>query len=111
MTMTTMMPANEFRSGKSHRDENFPVASRLIHPRHRGAILAFYNFVRIADDIADHPTLDPQKKLDQLDAPGSKACWVQDDANPRRWRCARPCKNAASARAMRKTCSRPFAWT
>jgi hypothetical protein len=24
------------RSGKGHRDENFPVASRLIHPRHRG---------------------------------------------------------------------------
>ena len=41
------------RSGKGHRDENFPVASRLIHPRHRGAILAFYEFVRIADDIAD----------------------------------------------------------
>ncbi len=25
------------RSGKGHRDENFPVASRLIAPRHRGA--------------------------------------------------------------------------
>ncbi len=45
--------AQELRSGKGHRDENFPVASRLIHPRHRGAILAFYNFVRTADDIAE----------------------------------------------------------
>src|SRR5262245_59443388 len=55
------------RSGKGHRDENFPVASRLIHPRHRGAILAFYEFVRIADDIADHATLGEREKLDMLD--------------------------------------------
>jgi hydroxysqualene synthase len=55
------------RSGKSHRDENFPVASHLIHPRHRGAILAFYEFVRIADDIADHATLTEREKLEHLD--------------------------------------------
>jgi len=55
------------RSGKSHRDENFPVASHLIHPRHRGAILAFYEFVRTADDIADHATLGEPEKLDHLD--------------------------------------------
>jgi squalene synthase HpnC len=55
------------RSGKGHRDENFPVASRLIHPRHRGAILAFYEFVRVADDIADHTTLSEQEKLNLLD--------------------------------------------
>jgi hydroxysqualene synthase len=54
------------RSGKSHRDENFPVA-HLIHPRHRGTILAFYEFVRIADDIADHPSLGEREKLDHLD--------------------------------------------
>src|SRR6516165_9714345 len=55
------------RSGKGHRDENFPVASRLIQRRHRGIILAFYEFVRIADDIADHPSLPPHQKLDLLD--------------------------------------------
>jgi hydroxysqualene synthase len=55
------------RSGKSHRDENFPVASHLIAPRHRGAILAFYNFVRTADDIADHATLPAAEKLAHLD--------------------------------------------
>ncbi len=63
----TTISASKFRSGKSHRDENFPVASRLIHPRHRGPILAFYNFVRTADDIADHPTLEPERKLELLD--------------------------------------------
>ena len=59
--------AGVWRSGKGHRDENFPVASFLIHPRHRDVILAFYNFVRTADDIADHATLDPAEKLRLLD--------------------------------------------
>jgi len=57
----------EYRSGKGHRDENFPVASWLIDARHRAIILAFYNFVRTADDIADHPTLGEQEKLSLLD--------------------------------------------
>jgi len=63
--------AADWRSGKGHRDENFPVASWLIHPRHRGVILAFYNFVRTADDIADHaslPAADKLRLLDRLDA-------------------------------------------
>ena len=62
-----MTSAGELRSGKTHRDENFPVASWIIHPRHRALILAFYNFVRIADDIADHTSLDAQTKLKLLD--------------------------------------------
>jgi hydroxysqualene synthase len=62
-----MTSASELRSGKTHRDENFPVASRIIHPRHRALILAFYTFVRTADDIADHPTLREHDKLDYLD--------------------------------------------
>jgi hydroxysqualene synthase len=66
-----MNDASALRSGKGHRDENFPVASWLIAPRHRGPILAFYNFVRTADDIADHASLPAQQKLallDRLDA-------------------------------------------
>jgi squalene synthase HpnC len=62
-----MITPTEARSGKGHRDENFPVASRLIHPRHRAPILAFYEFVRTADDIADHSGLDPQEKLALID--------------------------------------------
>jgi len=62
-----MTTAGELRSGKGHRDENFPVASWLIDARHRGIILAFYEFVRVADDIADHATLKPEEKLTQLD--------------------------------------------
>jgi squalene synthase HpnC len=62
-----MENAHQFRSGKGSRDENFPVASWLVHPRHRGAILAFYEFVRVADDIADHPKLTADEKLAHLD--------------------------------------------
>ncbi|MFL6840661.1 MAG: squalene synthase HpnC [Bradyrhizobium sp.] len=62
-----MTSASELRSGKTHRDENFPVASWIIHPRHRALILAFYNFVRTADDIADHATLAAEEKLRLLD--------------------------------------------
>jgi squalene synthase HpnC len=38
----------------------------IIHPRHRALILAFYNFVRTADDIADHATLGADEKLAYL---------------------------------------------
>ncbi|HEY0224503.1 MAG TPA: squalene synthase HpnC [Pseudolabrys sp.] len=62
-----MTNAREFRSEKTHRDENFPVASWLIQPRHRALILAFYEFVRSADDIADHPSLPAPEKLALLD--------------------------------------------
>ena len=63
----SMRTATDTRSGKGHRDENFPVASHLIHPRHRGAILAFYNFVRAGDDVADNAGLSPERKVEMLD--------------------------------------------
>ncbi len=52
---------------KTHRDENFPVASRLVSARHRATILAFYRFARSADDVADHPSLRESEKLAGLD--------------------------------------------
>jgi squalene synthase HpnC len=55
------------QSGKGHHDENFPVASVLIAPRYRAPVLAFYNFVRFADDIADHATAAPEEKLRLLE--------------------------------------------
>jgi squalene synthase HpnC len=62
-----MTSAADLRTGKGHRDENFPVASHLIHPRHRGVILAFYNFVRTADDVADNSRLSEAEKIALLD--------------------------------------------
>jgi squalene synthase HpnC len=62
--------AESLRSGKGGGDENFPVASLLIAAPLRPVILAFYDFVRAGDDVADHPELAREQKralLDQLD--------------------------------------------
>ena len=62
-----MMAVADFASAKGHRDENFPVASRLVRPELRPAILTFYRFARAADDVADHETAGAAEKLAQLD--------------------------------------------
>lgn len=62
-----MSQSADYRSGKGHRDENFPVASHLVSARHRPIIMAFYDFARSADDIADHATLSQDEKFAQLD--------------------------------------------
>jgi hydroxysqualene synthase len=62
-----MMEIADTASGKSHRDENFPVASHLIAPQFRAPILAFYYFVRAADDISDHAALTGDEKIALLD--------------------------------------------
>src|SRR3982074_2397465 len=74
-----MISPAEARSGKGHRDENFPVASWLIHPRHRAPILAFYEVVRVADDIADHPVLAGHDKLAPL---GRREAGLRGRAEP-----------------------------
>lgn len=56
----------DLASGKGHRDENFPVASVLLKPRHRAPVMAFYRFARAADDVSDHPTADAHEKLSRL---------------------------------------------
>ena len=65
--MTTVAEA---RSGKTERDENFPVASRLVSARLRPPIRAFYRFARAADDVADHAGLSPDEKVKLLDRLG-----------------------------------------
>ena len=67
MTSADTIEIANTASGKTHRYENFPVASRLIAPPFRAPILAFYNFVRAADDISDHASLTPKEKLALLD--------------------------------------------
>lgn len=57
----------QLQSGKGHKDENFPVASFLIAPQHRPPVLAFYHFVRAADDVADHPSASAADKLHLLE--------------------------------------------
>ena len=62
-----MSSAAELQSGKGAGDENFPVASFLIAPKNRPPVMAFYNFVRAADDVADHATAAPDEKLALLE--------------------------------------------
>jgi squalene synthase HpnC len=61
-----MTDATAFSSGKGDHDENFPVAS-FINPRHRPAVLAFYNFVRVADDVSDNVSASTEEKLRLLE--------------------------------------------
>ena len=62
-----MTNVNPSRLGKTHRQENFPVASLLVRAQHRPIILAFYYFVRAADDVADDPALTSEEKIERLD--------------------------------------------
>ena len=54
-------------SGKNRGTENFPVGSWLIRRDLRAHVHAFYNFARAADDVSDHPLLEPQEKIRRLD--------------------------------------------
>src|SRR4029077_17323920 len=55
--------AVDIDASKTEHGENFPVASLLITPRLRAAVLSFYRFARAADDVADHPTLRESDKF------------------------------------------------
>ncbi|MCK8787975.1 squalene/phytoene synthase family protein [Roseomonas sp. NAR14] len=52
---------------RDHDEENFPVASVLLAREVRPKVMAFYRFVRAADDIGDHPTMPPAEKIARLD--------------------------------------------
>ncbi|WP_372422529.1 squalene/phytoene synthase family protein [Salinarimonas chemoclinalis] len=68
-------------STKTHRDENFPVASRLIARPLRAPVLAFYRFARAADDVADDGAAAPEAKLARL-AALERALRAGDPAEP-----------------------------
>lgn len=58
----------EANSGKGAGDENFPVASRLVARELRPHFMAYYDFARATDDIADAPHLTPAEKQHRLNA-------------------------------------------
>ena len=53
---------------RDHDAENFPTASLLLAKPLRAKVMAFYRFVRVADDIGDSPDLPAEEKLRRLDA-------------------------------------------
>lgn len=87
MSLADDIRIGDILSGKSGSDENFPVASRLVAPRHRGIILGFYRFVRAADDIVDHATLAQDVKhalIDRLEGGLTGAGPREPEAEPLR---------------------------
>jgi squalene synthase HpnC len=56
----------ETPSGKGAGDENFQVGSVLLPAKLRPHVMAFYHFVRAADDVADNPALTREAKLERL---------------------------------------------
>ena len=76
-----MSDAATLSTGKGHKDENFPVASFILKPEHRGPIMAFYRFARVADDVADHATAPEAEKLALLEAMRATLAG-EDDLNP-----------------------------
>ena len=55
------------------RDENFPVASRLLPRRQRAHLLALYAFARLVDDVGDEFEGDRLAALDALDGELTRA--------------------------------------
>jgi squalene synthase HpnC len=68
MSAASVADVADLASGKGHTDENFPVASVLIAPRHRAPVMAFYRFARAADDVSDSPTAPAEQKLVLLES-------------------------------------------
>lgn len=62
------MTAATHRTGKGHKDENFPVASALLRADARAPVMAYYAFARTADDVSDSATLPGPEKVRLLDA-------------------------------------------
>ena len=82
------MSVAELQSGKGHKDENFPVASVLIAPQNRPPVMAFYKFVRAADDVADSSAAPADEKLALLEQMRA-SLMGESDAVPRRRGAAR----------------------
>ena len=64
--MNAIPDAVEAPSGKNAEYENFPVGSWLLPPETRPHVAVFYAFARAIDDIADHPDLSPETKIERL---------------------------------------------
>lgn len=53
---------------RDHDTENFPTASLILARAARAQVMAFYRFVRTADDVADDAVLRAGDKIARLDA-------------------------------------------
>ena len=108
---TGMSSVAGLQSGKGHGDENFPVASFLIAPRNRAPVMAFYNFVRAADDVADSATAAAGGKAAAAGTDAPEPGSAKATACPKAWPCEPYWRSAVFSRAMPWTCWKPSAAT
>ena len=66
-------------SGKTSKNENFPVGSFLLSKVVRPHVAVFYAFARAIDDVADNPEIAPQEKIDTLDGFDKALMGLNDD--------------------------------
>jgi squalene synthase HpnC len=66
MSATATLPTRDAVMAQA-RDENFPVASRLLARGSRGHLLAIYGFARLVDDVGDEAAGDRLALLDDLE--------------------------------------------
>ncbi len=66
--MLARLPQRDAVPTRTAGTENFPVLTRLVAPRLRHRVAAFYRFARAADDVADDPRMEASQKLAALDA-------------------------------------------
>ena len=61
---------NDIKRTKDANSENFPVGSCLIPAKLRPHVMAFYDYARTADDVADSdlPRMEKLRRLDALEA-------------------------------------------
>ena len=67
MSLATPSVAVSATPTRDHDEENFPTASLILAKPLRAKVMAFYRFVRTADDIGDSPDLAPEEKIRRLD--------------------------------------------
>ena len=97
--------ASVLASGKGHTDENFPVASFILEPQHRGPVMAYYRFARTADDVSDNPAAPPHEKLAHLAIMRATLAGERDD-NPEALPLRQVQQSVASLPSMGSTCWR-----
>jgi squalene synthase HpnC len=66
MSATATLPSRDAVMTQA-REENFPVASRLVARDTRGHLLAIYGFARLVDDLGDEAHGDRLALLDQIE--------------------------------------------
>jgi squalene synthase HpnC len=64
------------------REENFPVASRVLPPRQRRALLAIYGVARLIDDVGDESVGDRGRLLDWLDGELDRVFGEEEPEHP-----------------------------